>query len=204
MKCDRETAAKILVKLWKDAQKWLRKNKPKFVRVNDVLMPADKPEVRLRKLREKERIEYQTTQVMEQISADPDFFDILIGWIVEVRGKNGTDDIHKMIKAFQGTPEQARENMKKMGGLQQAVGNALEQWGYNIEEMGGGTTGWHLGVHCTDKEAKTLCRRLHAKFKKAISLDLLRVHKMFTGYKLPELRGDPQFHRWIEENGEPE
>lgn len=74
------------------------------------------------------------------------------------------------------------------GVLPKRISDWLRAQGYQITDSGGGLSGWHLGVPCTDAEATQLCTLAHQEFRTFIESDLLAVQLWFRRWSFTRLR----------------
>ena len=151
-------------------------------------------------LRKREILEEDINFFGQQLAANPDFADILIGWIVWVFGRNECDPLMLIQRIPSNT---ILEGVKKTDALSEAIINFIQENDFHITESGGGPDGWDIGVPCTDKQARKLCDLLYKKFHKAINSGLIIVRKEFNDFFLPKLTNWPELDAWIKRNDEP-
>ncbi len=126
----------------------------------------------------------------EGLACNPAFFDIMMPWMVDIRGKD--EPQAEALLATAGAPTHA--NIKSMletaGALPKSVRDWLEEQKYPITDSGGGAGGWHLGIPCTEPQARMLCSDFHIQFRDPIRAGLLTIVRHFWGWKLPTM------HNW--------
>lgn len=130
----------------------------------------------------------------DELASYPQFFDIMKCWMIDVCGE-GRKEIPKN---FLETDIDIDEFLDQYGNLAHSVTNFVKKSGFVITDRGGGSTGWHFGVPCTDTEANKLCSLLHQQFSGAIELDLIAVYKRFWGHRLPNLYNWDSLLEWLE------
>ncbi|MFA5766418.1 MAG: hypothetical protein WC919_00655 [Candidatus Paceibacterota bacterium] len=106
-------------------------------------------------------------------------------WMVDAVGHQTECDISPELVAEieeDATHELGHKYVEKFGALPSEVREVMSKW--DLTDSGGGCGSWHLGCHCTDIEAKELCRTLHERFQHAIDRGILTIRRSFWSLKL--------------------
>jgi len=128
-------------------------------------------------------------------------------WMVDVKGAGGFGfkSESKMKEALEELADGRKGDfISRQGALPKSIHDAIVKAGFHITDAGGGCGGWHIGVPGNDTEADRFCDFMHWKFKKAIEVGMIRIHKMFWGYpRLYNLRNEGDCEKWIKKHGDP-
>ncbi len=118
----------------------------------------------------------QREVLRHRILGDPRYFDTVRFWMVDIRGKANAseEDMKRLMEAF---IEKGVSAVDGTGGLATAVNRYLSSRGFRVTDSGGGASSWHVGVHCTDGESRTLCCLMHRHFSAAIQCGALLIER---------------------------
>jgi hypothetical protein len=131
-----------------------------------------------------EYVRANTREYGNRLAANPYFFDVMESWCVTVSGREGVSE-ETMQQAKR--DQDAEAMIEKAGNLAGEVKSFLVSKDFPVAGMGAGEDGWDVGLLCTDKASKELCRDIHQRFAYPIKLGMLSVSRRFTGHCLPGL-----------------
>lgn len=130
---------------------------------------------RMRELR------YKRERAKQRVLGHPESFGRVRCWMVDAVGRSADCQVSKKLlnEMVEGSTSPDRDvrhaYTDKFGGLNAEVKKVMSK--YHLTDSGGGGGGWHLGCHCTEFEAQTLCRELHVRFAKAIEAGRLEIQR---------------------------
>jgi len=143
-----------------------------FIRENDFTSSDKKLSVQSRSKLEEHK--WKVREALDKVLGHPESFDNVRNWMVNVNGQERRDESSLEVD-LEALVEEQDKVVERLGGLPTSVRNVMKE--FNLTDSGIGSTGWNLGCHCTEKEAKQLCTILYKRFAKAISEELLVVER---------------------------
>ena len=148
--------------------------------------------------RQYEYIKANTREFGNRLAANPPFFDIMESWRVNVGGKEGvSEETMKMAKE----DSDMDTLVEKAGNMAASVKEFLLSQNLPVAGISAGEDGWDIGLLCTEKVSKELCRSLHQRFAYAIKLGLITVSRRFSGHNLPGLYNWTDAERILKAHG---
>lgn len=121
--------------------------------------------------------------LISQLAAIPEEFEKLKVWVVEMRGEINTfPDLDNWSPS-----EFEVEDIDNVSSLAKNIRIFLNDHNFPITDGGFNNDIWHIGVWCTNAEAKEVYGLVSTKFSKAIKSDLITLHKVFWDFRLPKL-----------------
>jgi hypothetical protein len=130
----------------------------------------------------------QQERMMEEFASDPELRPHMQPWMVDFEGKEqpptaGRNDIT--------VDDLETEIHADYGELPRVVRDWLESHGFHITDTGSGTTGWQLGVPCSDQEEERLCRLAYRELVTYIEAGVLTIRIHFWGWRFQGIYNDP-------------
>jgi hypothetical protein len=110
----------------------------------------------------------------------PYSFDHIKCWMVDAVGYHTECDVSPELVADMECF--SHRYMDRFGALPSEVRLFITNW--DLTDSGGGCNSWHIGCHCTESEARSLCSALHEHFKHAIAMGILTIRRTPWSLKL--------------------
>lgn len=123
----------------------------------------------------------------KQLAADPFFFDIMIQWMVDVKGNNSEFEYNDLNILTQGVENDVDDLINAQGSLANQVQKVIESHGFQITDRGIGGNRWHVGVPCNEADSRSLCSLLQQTFRKSLEVGAIKVVRHFWEWRLPTL-----------------
>lgn len=123
-------------------------------------------------------------RLLERYASDPALFPHMRFWMIDFGGSEASMGAEGNL-----LPGISRDQAMRAdhGGLPRRVSDWLEKRGFEVCDTGSGTGGWHIGVECSDEDAKRLCRMAHDELATEIAAGVLSIKLMFWGWGFPGL-----------------
>jgi len=121
-------------------------------------------------------------QFGNEVAANPEFFDIVVSWIIDIEGQYsecGEEDMKEALDTLN-----FRDFLDKSGSIPSIIQRDLERFGIKITDRGGGTCSWYIGIPCNNKQADFVCEFLHRRFKNLINNGSIKIKKKFWQHRL--------------------
>jgi hypothetical protein len=168
-----------------------------FLRSHPELMQGPLPKEAEEVLEQSKRLHHKVERYGKELASDPDFFDVMQQWMVDVVGCCSEESCptDEQLKEVLGTLD-FRKFISERSGIAAAVQEYVESFDFVITDSGGGAGGWHIGVPCNENDCRKLCRLLHNRFGSAIKAGLIKVVRHFWQWRLPTLRNRDSLDRF--------
>lgn len=136
-----------------------------------------------------------------EANADPDSFDNVYMWIVEISSRATVGDVETIASVFKTiAPDENCEVMSDANltsetrktaedainkwltssdPLYAEVMNKIREQGYQLTSTGGGEGGWSVSFYCNEPRSRQLCSLIHTEFKEYIDTDILHITRNF-------------------------
>ena len=120
--------------------------------------------------------------LLSQLAAIPEEFEKLKIWVLEVRG-----EVNSLPNLEEWSPSEFEvQDIDNVSSLARNIRVFLSENNFPITDGGFNNDIWHIGVWCTNTEAKEVYELVSTKFSKAIKSELITVHKVFWDFRLPK------------------
>jgi hypothetical protein len=116
----------------------------------------------------------------QAVLGHPFSFDHVRCWMVDAVGSHTECDVSPELVADMECF--SHRYMDRFGTLPSEVRLFMANW--DLTDSGGGCNSWHIGCHCTESEARSLCSALHNHFKYAIDRGILTIRRIPWSLKL--------------------
>jgi hypothetical protein len=136
--------------------------------------------------------QHELEHIMEVYASDPDLRQNMTCWMVDFEGTETPDE--KMVYDASPMASQAQ-----FGVVPKKVRQWLEANKFEISDSGSGLNGWHLGIPCTDDQARMLCVRARIEFKDYLEAGVLAIRLAFWGWRFTKLRTDEDVNKFLRE-----
>lgn len=130
-------------------------------------------EVRRQRERAGARLEALEARILARPHLRPLFRNIMF----DICGRDGCATEEGMMDLVDEYSSGNKNALEAISNLAGDIRKDLENQGYNITDSGGGMTGWHLGVHCTEEEANTLSAYLHNVYARALEVGMIELER---------------------------
>lgn len=120
----------------------------------------------------------------ERLATDPTFFDILVPWVVDVKGRSdaGEDAVKKVMEDLD-----FNKFLEKQGALPADIKKFIIGHEFKLEGSGGSVNSWHIGVICNEPDSRRFCALIQHKYRMALEHKAIWLEKHFWGWRLPTL-----------------
>jgi hypothetical protein len=147
-----------------------------------------------------EKLKQAVNSYGKQLASDPFFFDIMIQWMVDVKGNNSEFECNDLNTLTQVVENDTDDLINQQGSLANQVQKVIESNGFQITDRGIGGNRWHVGVPCNEVDSRRLCSLLNQTFKKSLELGAIKIVRHFWEWRLPTLYNSDALDHFLRSN----